>query len=92
MEGHAETIEFDAVTVEPEPEGTPEHSWGPRALAVRPAPAAPAPVQPAVLPPTLRTAIALARNAVAARPAAARGALLAGAGAVLGALLSRRRR
>jgi hypothetical protein len=92
VEGSAETIEFDAVAIEPEPETTPEHSWGPRALAVRPAPAAPMPAAPAVLPPTLRTAITLARTAVATRPAAARGALLAGAGAVLGALLSRRRR
>ena len=92
VDGHAETIEFDAVTIEPEPEVTPEHSWGPRALAVRPAAAAPAPTLPTALPPTLRTAVSLARSAVAARPAAARGALLAGAGALLGALLSRRRR
>src|SRR5205807_9844904 len=92
VEGSAETIEFDAVTVEPDPEETPEHSWGPRALAVRPAAARPMPAPPPALPPTLRTAISLARDAIAARPATARGALLAGAGAVLGALLSRRRR
>jgi hypothetical protein len=100
VDGHAETIEFDAVTVEPEPETTPEpepettpeHSWGPRTLAVRPAAAAPVQPPSPALPPTLRTAIAVARNAVAARPAAARGALLAGAGAILGALISRRRR
>src|SRR5438309_5607564 len=64
VDGHAETIEFDAVTVEPEP--TPEHAWGPRALAVRPAAAAPAPTLPTALPPTLRTAVSLARSAVAA--------------------------
>ncbi|TMK63315.1 MAG: hypothetical protein E6G53_10950 [Actinobacteria bacterium] len=92
VEGSAETIEFDVVTVEPDPEETPEHSWGPRALAVRPAAARPMPAPPPALPPTLRTAISLARDAIAARPATARGALLAGAGAVLGALLSRRRR
>ena len=90
VEGSAETIEFDAVGVDPAPEATPEHSWGPRTLAVRPASVPPAP--PPALPPTLRTAISLARDAIAARPATARGALLAGAGAVLGALLSRRRR
>ena len=89
VEGSAETIEFEAVTIDPESETTPEHAWGPRALAVRPV--APAPT-PGANPPTVRTALSLARTAAAARPAATRGALLAGAGALFGALLSRRRR
>src|SRR5437773_238824 len=46
VEGSAETIEFDAVAIEPEPETTPEHAWGPRALAVRPAAPAPTAMQP----------------------------------------------
>ena len=91
VEGSAETIEFEAVTIDPEPEATPEHAWGPRALAVRPVAPAPTPV-PGTRPPTLRDALSLARTAAAARPAATRGALLAGAGALFGALLSRRRR
>ena len=91
VEGSAETIEFEAVTIDPEPETTPEHAWGPRALAVRTVAPAPAPVT-AVRPPTLRTALSLTRAAVEAHPGATRGALLAGAGALFGTLLSRRRR
>ena len=89
VEGSAETIEFEAIAIDEEPRSAPEHAWGPRALAVRPAAPAPAPAPP---PPRLREALSLARTAAVARPAAARGALLAGAGALLGALLSRRRR
>jgi hypothetical protein len=84
VEGSAETIEFDAVVLEPEPPAAPEHSFGPRALAVRPTGARRPVPAPAPVAPRLRAAIA--------RPAAARGALIAGAGALLGALLSRRRR
>ncbi len=91
VEGSAETIEFDAVAIEPEPETTPEHAWGPRALAVRPAAPAPTAMQPAASV-RLRGALDIVRAATAARPGATRGALLAGAGALFGALLSRRRR
>ena len=91
VEGSAETIEFEAVTIDPDPEGTPEHAWGPRALAVRPGAPAPAPMQPAA-PVRLRSALDVVRAATAARPGATRGAILAGAGALFGALLSRRRR
>lgn len=90
VEGSAETIEFDAIVLPDEhrPAATPEHAWGPRALAVQPP--APSPV-PAPAPRRVTDAIAAARGAAAGNPAA-RGALLAGAGALLGALLSRRRR
>jgi hypothetical protein len=95
IEGEAETMEFDAIDLERDAPSAPEHAWGPRALAVRPVTPAPAPQvysAPPALPPRLRDAVAVARHAVEARPSAARGALLAGAGALLGALLSRRRR
>jgi len=91
VEGSAETIEFEPIAIEEEPRSAPEHAWGPRALAVRAAPAPVAPVAPIVRP-RVQAAIAAARSAAVARPATARGALLAGAGALLGALLSRRRR
>jgi hypothetical protein len=89
VEGSAETIEFEAISASGEPVEIPEHAWGPRALAVRAARPMPAPPAPA---PRLREAFSLARSVAVARPAAARGALLAGAGALLGAVLSRRRR
>jgi hypothetical protein len=93
VEGSAETIEFDAISLDPEPVSAPEHAWGPRALAVRPAPAGPAPATVAAPPrPILRDAVELARQAAAARPQAARGVVLAAGSALLGALLSRRRR
>jgi hypothetical protein len=88
VEGSAETIEFDAIAIDDEPRSAPEHAWGPRALAVRAAPGV-APAAPVVRP-RVQAAIAVARSAAVARPA--RGALLAGAGALLGALISRRRR
>jgi hypothetical protein len=84
VEGSAETIEFDAIKLEPEPQTAPEHSFGPRALAVRQPEGRPLPPAPPPVAPRLRAALA--------RPATARGALLAGAGALLGAMLSRRRR
>jgi hypothetical protein len=95
VDGVAETIEFDAIRPEPEPPpSAPEHAWGPRTLAVTapaPPPAAPTPA-PRPLPQRVRVAVATARDAARARPEAARGALLWGAGALVGALLSRRRR
>jgi hypothetical protein len=92
VEGSAETMEFDAVVVAPEPARAPEHAWGPRALAVRPVAAQPptAPVAPSR--PILRDAVELARQAAAARPETARRVALAAGSALLGALLSRRRR
>jgi hypothetical protein len=60
--------------------------------AIGEAAAAPAPRAAAGLPQRVRAAVASARHAARARPEATRGALLAGAGAVVGALLSRRRR
>ena len=97
VEGEAITMEFDALpagATEPGPGPAPEHAWGPRALALRPSTppfAGAAPAAP-VVPPRFRAAISAARTATVARPAATRGALLAGAGALIGALLSRRRR
>jgi hypothetical protein len=91
VEGSAETIEFEAISIDEEPSSAPEHAWGPRALAVRVPSDAPAPAAPVVRP-RVQAAIAAARSVTVARPATTRGALLAGAGALLGALLSRRRR
>ncbi|HKP89547.1 MAG TPA: hypothetical protein VJT75_06175 [Thermoleophilaceae bacterium] len=89
VEGEAVTMEFDAVVPEQAEiaahAAVPEHAWGPRALAVRPA-APPAPASPPA--PRLGQMV---RGAVA-RPGPARGALLAAGGALFGALLSRRRR
>jgi hypothetical protein len=94
VDGEAVTMEWDAISVEEAavPAATPEHAWGPRALAVRPVERAPQAPAPPALPPRVRAAMSAARHAAAARPEATRGALLAGAGALLGALLSRRRR
>jgi hypothetical protein len=78
VEGEAVTMEFDAVV--------PEHAWGPRALAVRPV--TPSPPAPASSVPRLSDVV---RGAVERR-GPARGALIAAGGAVVGALLSRRRR
>jgi hypothetical protein len=90
VEGEAVTMEFDAVVPEHAPiaarAAVPEHAWGPRALAVRPV--APAPPAQSPAPPRLTDMV---RSAVG-RPGPARGALLAAGGALLGALLSRRRR
>ena len=94
VEGSAITMEFEAIGAdEPirasrvQPPRAPEHAWGPRALAVRKLDDAPVGSSaPRALVPRLRSARALTRSS------AARSALLAGAGAVLGALLSRRRR
>jgi hypothetical protein len=92
VEGSAETIEFDAVVVEPEPVIAPEHAWGPRALAVRPVVSPPPPAPMAPPRPILRDAVAIAQRAAAARPQAARGVVIAAGSALLGAFLSRRRR
>jgi hypothetical protein len=94
VEGSAETIEFDAVALQTESAGAPEHAWGPRALAVRPVapPAAAAQPAPPALPPRIRDAVSMARSAAAARPQAARNFALAAGSALVGALLSRRRR
>jgi hypothetical protein len=96
VDGEAVTMEFEAlaVDVEPEPAAAPEHAWGPRALALRPAARRPAAASPAPppLPSRIRHAVAAARTAAAARPGATRGAVIAGASALVGALISRRRR
>jgi hypothetical protein len=76
VEGHAVTMEFEAIAAEP----------APQPLAVRPVEAA-APVPVPV--PRLTDVV---RAAVVRRPGPARGALLAAGGALFGALLSRRRR